>query len=424
MKSIRFFTYSSVVALLLSAGAVRAADESPFKFEFHGFVTGSIFIQNQVFAGGTGQDNLFFAPTAANEVGNAANTLKSGTFLGADARQSRWIFVVTGPKAFGATPKSYFEGDFLGTPVGEIASTQARLRAAYGELKWGTTQVQVGQYSAQLVLAQLSASVAHIANPITFGTGTVGGRAMGIRVINSMPVGDMKLELAGEVLASKFPPDEANRPTSPAGGGGTTAVSRAWAAGIPSVGARGTLSGKAGDVSYAAYLAGIWETVDLKGYGETAPNGVTLADGSTKKSFSPYALNVGGRVAVSLVNFAGNYYIGKGAGVWAGSLNQQGEIGGSGFWAQLGVQPTKLVGLYALYGQGKADKEDLVKWTVPGFGGDRTDNTLMGAILRLSDGGYTFAAEYYNIETKRRVAAGVDPKTSGYQIILSGHYAF
>jgi hypothetical protein len=417
VKSLRSFTYTTAVAVLLSAGAVRAADESPFKFEFHGFVTGSMFIQDQVFGGGTGQDNLFFAPPASAAVGKVPGT-KSGTFLGADVRQSRWIFIMNGPDAFGAKPRAYFEGDFLASPpTGEIASTSARLRAAFGELKWGNTQLQIGQYSAQLILAQLSASVAHIANPITFGTGTIGGRAMGVRAIHTMPMGDMKLELAGEVLASKLPIDEANRPTA------FNNVSRAWASGMPSLGARGTVSGKSGDIGYSLYVSGLYETINLKGFGETAPNGVTLTDGSTKKDYSPWAAEVGGRVAISLVSLAGNYYTGKGVGVWAGALNQQGDVGGSGFWAQLGLQPNPLIGVFALYGQGSATKSDLQKWTITGFGGTRKDNKLMGGILRLTDGGYTFAAEYYKFDTTNFTATG-DSKTNAYQFIVSGHYAW
>ncbi len=419
MKPLRFFAYSSVVALLLSAGAVRAADESPFKFEFHGFVTGSMFIQNQVFLGGNGQDNLFAAPTPANEVGGPGFAgSKSDSFLGADARQSRWIFVVTGPKAFGATPKSYFEGDFLGASAlqtaGNIEHTQARLRSAFGELKWGATALQVGQFSAQLILAQLSASVGHLANPITFGTGTIGGRAVGLRAIHTMPMGDMKLEIAGEVLASKF--------ADPVRAATPGAVSPGWDAGIPSLGARAKLDGKSGALAFSLYVAGLWEQVDLKGFGDTAPNGVTLPNGQTKKELSPYAAEVGGNFLFAPVSLAFNVYTGKGTGVWAGALLQNGDISDMGYWAQLGVHPTKQIGLFGLFGQGKTDEDDARLW-----GGTRKDNQLIGGIARFSDGGYTFAVEYYQFTTTYLTGGfgGTGTvETDGNQVIVSAHYAF
>lgn len=430
VKALRSLLIASLLAVATSASA---QDPNPWKFEFHGFVTGSMFIQNQVFAGGTGQDNLLLAP-APSQAAPAEPTppatptngtaSKSGTFLGADVRQSRWIFAMTGPQAFGGTPKVYFEGDFYGQSasgagLAAIEHTQLRLRAAFGELKWGNTQLQIGQYSAQLILAQLSASVAHIANPITFGTGTIGGRAMGVRVVHGMPMGDMKLELAGEVLAAKY--------NDPVRGATVASISQAWAATMPQLGGRATLSGKSGGLTYSAYLSGLYESVNLKGFGDSVVNGgaagVVLADGSRKTSISPYAVEVGGRFAYSLVSLSGNYYMGSGTGVWAGGLNQQGEIDGSGFWAQLGIQPNPMFGVYALYGMGSADEKQTRNW-----GGNRKENTLLGGILRVSDGGYTFAAEYYQMETTwltgTFAAPGANVKTDGYQFIVSGHYAF
>jgi hypothetical protein len=426
VKSIRFFTYSSVVALLLSAGAVRAADESPFKFEFHGFVTGSMFIQNQNFLGGTGQDNLMAAPTPAQSApcevpGCTGPATKSGTFLGADARQSRWIFVVTGPQAFGATPKSYFEGDFLGAPAtgagaNGIEHTQARLRAAFGELKWGTTQLQIGQYSAQLILAQLSASIAHIANPITFGTGTIGSRAVGVRVVHTMPAGAMKLELAAEAIAPKWA-------DPPRAGNSVAAISNGWASGMPQIGARAKVDGKAGAASYSLYLAGEFQQADLKGFGTQAPNGVTLADGTTKTSLSPYAIEVGGNFLFAPVSFAANVYMGKATGAWAGSMNQSGDIEDLGYWAQLGLHPTKQISVFGLFGQNSSDEKQVRLW-----GGNRSDNQLIGGIVRFSDGGYTLAGEFYQFKTTyltgTYAAPTADIETDGYQFIVSGHYAF
>ena len=441
MKSIRYFTYSSVVALLLSAGAVRAADESPYKFEFHGFVTGSMFIQNQVFVGGTGQDNLMSAPSPTGSAprdpvpatptdGQAS---KSGTFLGADARQSRWIFAMSGPQAWGATPKGYFEGDIYGADTASANAaatnawehTQLRIRAAFGELKWGTTQLQVGQYSAQLILAQLSASVAHVANPITFGTGTIGSRGVGVRVVHGMPLGDMKLELAAEALAPKWNDPARVGPFTP----GT--ISQAWASGMPQIGARAKVDGKSGNLAFSGYVVGEFQSVNLKGFGDSfvrgGQPGVVLADGSRKTSLSPYALELGGNVLFAPVSVAFNLYTGKATGAWAGSMNQAGDITDLGWWAQLGIHPTKQLSLFGLIGMNASDEKEVRLW-----GGSRSDNTMYGGIARFSDGGYTFALEYYSMSTKYllgdwaayQAGTSTTKTTDGYQFIASANYAW
>lgn len=442
MKSTRYFTYSAAAALLLSAGAVRAADESPFKFEFHGFITGSMFVQNQNFLGGTGQDNLFAAPTpaqaapcktAACDAGTFApgTATKSGTFLGADARQSRYIFVMTGPAgaAFGATPKAYFEGDLLGLQwsagTNAIENTQLHIRAAYAELKWGTTQLQIGQYPAQLLLAQLSASIAHIANPITFGTGTIGSRTVGIRAIDTLPMGDMRLELAGEILASKW--------ADPArAGNSVAAISDGWASGLPMLGVRVKGDGKSGNLAYQLYVSGLYESVNLKHFGETSPAGFTLADGTTKTSVTPWAAEIGGNFTFQPVSLAFNVYTGKATGPWAGNINQNADAGDLGYWVQLGLVPNPMFGIYALFGQGATKEKDLRLWTAAN-GAQRTDDQLIGGIVRISDGGYTLAGEFYQFKTKylqgtyAEYVAGTNAgkiTTDGWQFVVSGHYAF
>lgn len=433
MKSIRYFT---LAALLCSAGAARAADESPFKFEFHGFVTGSMFSQNQVFLGGTGQSNLLAAPSpgqaapAKPNPGTPTNGVatKSGSFVGADVRQSRWIFVMTGPTAWGGTPKAYFEGDLLGAPVStganSIESTMLRIRSAYAELKWGGTQFQVGQYSAQLILAQLSASIAHIANPITFGTGTIGSRAMGLRLLHGITSGDMRLELAGEVLAPKW--------NDPALGTTVASISQGWASGVPQLGARLKADGKSGGLSYTAYVAAAYETVNLKGFGDSVVTGgqpgVVLQDGTTRKtSLNPYAVEVGGNFTFAPVSLAANVYTGKATGLWAGSINQQGDISDFGYWVQLGLIPTKQISVFGLFGQGASKKSEVRNWVAPAAA-PRSDNQLIGVIARFTDGGYTFAAEYFRFDTKYLLGTfnlpTGDVKTNGQQIIASAHYAF
>ena len=164
----RLQVLSSLLVLGVTTAAVpaRAADESPFKFEFHGFVAGSLYMQNQTFITGQGSGLLVAAPRPGLELpipGSA--TSKSGTFVGADVRQVRPIFVITGPEALGAKPKAHFEFDLFGNQnAGALGyeSPNVRLRQAFAELRWGNTTFDAGQHSAQLLLAQIPVTIAQV----------------------------------------------------------------------------------------------------------------------------------------------------------------------------------------------------------------------------------------------------------------------
>lgn len=179
MKALRSILTASLLALALVA--VNASAQEGPKFEFHGFVVGSMYIQDQTFLTGQGNGILIAAPVPANKLPRPGSTTdKSGTFLGGDVRQTRPIFVLTGPQAFGATPKAHLEFDLFGNAnAGALGyeSANLRLRQAFGELKWGNTTFDAGQHSAQILLAQIPASLAHITNPVPYGPASSGGGA-------------------------------------------------------------------------------------------------------------------------------------------------------------------------------------------------------------------------------------------------------
>ena len=435
MKSIRFFTCSAVAAILLSAGAVRAADESPFKFEFHGFVTGSLYMQNQTLNAG-GQGLLFFAPAPANAAPckttacdngtfTAGQATKSGTYLGGDIRQSRYIFVLSGPKVFGdATPKAYFEGDLFGGTTAPATSPLFeswlwRIRAAYAEVKWDNFILQAGQHSAQLAFAMLPDSVSHIANPYTFGAGNFGWRTMGFRGFYTVPMGDNKFEIAVGVAQPTWADN--NVP-----GAAPTTIGSGMANGIPELEARLRLEGKSGGFGYNVYADGLYQGVDLKGFGTIHPNGVTLADGTVKTSATVDAVEVGGKFSFSPVFVQGNFYTGKGLGSIAGALLQQGEIGDTEFYVQAGVNLTKEFSVNGTYGQASVSDTDLRNWAaVYPNANPKKGNQLIAAQAKYLDGGYAFAFEFIRYATKYIATATYNDVTiDGYQLILTGAYFF
>jgi hypothetical protein len=426
VKSIRCFT---VAALLLSAGAVRAADESPYKFEFHGFTAGSLFVQNQNFQGGVGQGLLVAAPAPANNApckvpGCTGPATKSDMLFGGDVRESRYVLALSGPKVMGgATPKAYFEGDlFGGTTSGGvfIESWLWRIRAAYAELKWSNFTFQAGQHSAQLAIAFIPDSVSHIPNPYTFGAGSVGWRTMGARAFYTVPAGPGNFEIAASVAGPTWA-DQQNPAAA------ITTVSAAQASGLPQLELRLRHEGKVGNVGWNLLVDGWYESINLKGFGTQRPNGVTLADGTTKTSATAQFIEVGGKLSLTPVFVAFNAFTGKGVGELAGAIVQQGEIEDTEFWVQAGVNLTKEFSLSAAFGQAKPKEKDVRNWaavyanTTP-----KKDNQLIAAQAKYLEGGYAFAVEFVRNETTYLSTATLpsNTKTNAYQVIGTAAYFF
>ncbi len=458
VKTLRsLFTAALMLALASTAAPARAADESPFKFEFHGFVVGSLYLQDQTFLGGQGSGLMFTAPRPSLEMPQPApTTTKSGTFLAGDVRQTRPIFVVTGPEALGAKPKAHLEFDLFGNSnAGALGyeSPNLRLRQAFAELKWGNTTLDAGQHSAQILLAQIPTSVAHITNPVAYGAGLIGWRSIGFRVTHAIPMEAFKLELAAEVSHPKWNDVlsgtacglSANTSPSEPGcalpGNAPTQISLAWASSMPQLVGRVKAEGKAGDFSWMGWVAGSYEKIDLKGFGSTvAPTGVTLQDLSVETGLTSYAGIVGGRFGYSPVALNFQLYTGRGTGPLAGSMLQFGDIGDFGYYVEVGVNATKQFSIWGIVGGSAVDKEDLQNWVntpaSPTAGGSltaanttlRSDNQLFGGMLRYMDGGYAFAAEYYTYTTKWLLGNLAAPlgttSTSAYQFIVSGGYFF
>jgi hypothetical protein len=440
VKVTRFAPIATLVALALATESTPAAEpgkEGVPTFEFHGFVVGSLYTQDQTFLTGQGSGILIAAPTpAATLPMPSSTTSKSDTFLGGDVRQTRLILVYNGVEAWGARPKAHLEFDLFGNPnSGALGyeSANIRLRQAFGELKWGNTTFDAGQHSAQILLAQIPASVAHITNPVPYGAGLLGWRSIGFRAFHAIPLDGAKVELGAEVSHGKWA-DASGATVFP--GNAPNQISLAWAAKTPQLVARVKADGKSGRLSWMGWVAGSYESVNLKGFGNTvAPNGVTLQDGSVKKSLASYAATAGGNLTFTPVTLMFQAYTGRGTGPLAGTMLQFGDIGDIGYWAQLGVFATKQISIWGIYGGSNADKKDLQNWLNPtGVALTeanttlRKDNTMYGGMVRFADGGYAVALEGYSYTTKYLLGNlandGGTKSTDAYQILLSGGYFF
>jgi len=436
VTSLRSLFIASTLALALSANTARAADESPFKFEFHGFVVGSLYYQDQAFANAQGQGLLLAAPSNANKAPSpgtpvaGTNATKSGSLLGGDIRESRFAFSLTGPKeAFvGGTPRAYFEFDLNGlNGAGSFNEQQniPRIRAAIAEVKWGATAFQAGQQN-HLLVVQVPASVGHIPNPITYGAGTIGWRTPGFRVLHAIPMDAFKLELAAEVVRNNWaaagnaqPGGGSANPDSQGTGASNSprTINFGDASGLPQVQARVKLDGKAGDIGWMAYLVGAFHQVKLDGFGASAIP--PTVNGVQKKSLSGYAVQAGGKVSFAPVTLVLNGYMGQAAGNWLGAIAQFGDISNWGAWAQLSVDATKELSIHALFGTDRPEAKDVRAW-----GNARLENTAYGAMVRYMEGGYAIGVEGYQIDTKYSTGAATSVNNKGLQIIGSAGYFF
>jgi len=112
-----------------------------------------------------------------------------GVTTGADIRQSRFNFSVTGPRVLDAVPKAVLKINLFGlnSPggYGEV-SVYSRVRLAYAELSWGNDILRLGQ-DHELILAMIPETMGHMAYPSTYFNGMLGWREPGAGYFHTIP---------------------------------------------------------------------------------------------------------------------------------------------------------------------------------------------------------------------------------------------
>jgi hypothetical protein len=444
VNNLRSLMSATLIALAFAAPSVRAADESPWKFEFHGFVTASMYYQDQIFNNGQGQGLLYSAQspgqaapcvvTPATPCTAAGSATKSGSIMSGDLRNSRFAFSMAGPKVFdgAAQPRAYLEFDFFGlNAAGGYGTEQPvpRLRVGYAELKIGNGNLQVGQQN-QLVVVQIPASLSHIANPVTYGAGTIGWRTPGIRYTHLIPIDSIKLELAAEAVKNKWV-NEVALGTAPPTNWTTNLIGYGESSGMPMFQARAKVDGKAGDFSYMAYLVGVYGKFDMNGFGD----GYALPAWTTKTTVDQNVFEVGGKVTFAPVSLSGNFYTGKNTANMLGSQLVFGDISDTGYWVQLAGNITKELSLSVAYGADSPDEADIRRVAAGGNAGvpasftPRLENTLVGGMIKYQDGGYALGVEYWANKTTwctntALAAPTTSVKTDAMQVIATAAYFF
>jgi hypothetical protein len=425
----------------MAATAMAEEAKSGPKFEFHGFVGGSLFAQDAIFAGGYGQQ-------AINGVSKQPNTDK--VIFGGDARQTRLNFSLAGPKVFGgAVPKGVFEFDFFSAantatfvtgvtttttpatgPVTRVTTTTTstslvagtiavlpRLRLSYAELNWGETIFRMGQENDLIGGSFAPTSVGHIPQSYAYGAGYLSTRHIMAEVFETVPAGDMKAELALQVQA-------------PIGGTADpfSGLNTAESSGIPGFEARARIfMPKLADV----YVVGHWSRRDRNGQDNT--DTATFSSGAFGNKQDIVAGSAGVKFTPGPLTIQGQGYVGKNLQEFTGGLgqtvaNNKGDAHEYGAWGQVGLNVTPEFSAWAFVG---TERFTNYRDAAATFGANaRLANVTFAGMLRYMDGGYALGLEGLHMRTTFASVQAASAKAApngvldGNQLMLSGMYFF
>jgi hypothetical protein len=437
------------------AKPAEAPKPPAFTFALHGFVSGSVYMQDTSLGPSEGQQSLFVNAQPPKQ------PVQDRMIFSGDVRQSRFNFSVAGPKlpGFGnATPRAVLEIDFFGGfgsgNYGDV-SVLPRMRWAYAELDWGGGNRLLFGQTNDLIFTIAPASLAHIAFPYSYGSGNIGWRRPGI--FGFLTMGDKKatnVELALEVGRSQWADQGAvtaaanttGTPPNPtiAGngigqntvglGGDPYGFSLGVASGLPAVEARIML---ASGTDWSVFTTGHWQRADRTGVGDL-PASATFTPG---KDIDTIAGNAGGKYKYGPLQLAAIGFVGKNLAPLVGNFlqfqsNTVGDIHDVGGWVQAGFNLTPLLSVWGYVGIERPNETEATNARFT-----RLRNVTSVGMIQYRDsvkvGGlasdYAIGFEWIHYNTRVRqyvsttgtaaVAAG-SGDIGGNQWILSGNYFF
>lgn len=397
-----------VLALLMVMVAAPAAmwaqaqaggDAAKPRVVFHGFISGSVFAQDEVFGLGNGSNAEYVAFLGASN---------DRLILAGDIRNTRLGLTFYGPvTASGLRASAMVDADFFGAfainnAFGD-AQPQLRVRSAYVDLTKGRTTLRIGQ-SFGAMWAQVPMSQMHAAFPLGMGSaGHIGWREPGIFVTHLIPADgpdDFAIELRANAMAGKWD-----------GPGPMGLNASAGETGVPQIEGRVDFLGGAGRHTWRGYFAAHYDQKDLNGLGrDTAGVGRLVGR----------AAQLGGRVQRGPLIVAGNAFYGRAIGQIFGQLLQFGDIESVGGWVQTGVLLGDGVSLWAFTGA-EDPRDDDVKREVRAPW--RLKNGTTAFMARREDGPYALALEFMFSSTRWEQPLVIQ-RRSGRQIALTATYTF
>ena len=390
--------------------APSAADAPEWKFECHGFVGVSVYVQDTPAFVLNGQGPLL-------PLSEPTRTMTTG----ADIRQSRFAFSVAGPRVLGAVPKALLEIDLFGLNgpggYGEV-SVYPRVRLAYAELNWGADILRLGQ-DHQLIFAMIPESIGHLAYPATYFNGLIGWREPGVGYFHTLHVGDSKLELSAQAIKSDW--------QNPTDFGQSTVndlnVDYGQLSGWLGAEARVKLTER----SHHRLRRGALQPRGGLPAGDLVapPTAIPNRDWDVEAGVAGFKAKVVG------LTLAASAYVGKNLGPLLGNLLQfpvSNDVREWGGWAQLGYDVTGHLNVWILGGLARPNQSD-----VEAAGGGRSESSMVGGMIRYQQSGFAFGPEFYHVIAKQisatgaGVAAGSGAPTGVLdvdQLLLSGMYTF
>ena len=363
-----------------------------------GFISATLFAQDQTFAFGNGQNAEWPAPPEFTR----DRWTQSG-----DLRNTRLTLAFNGPKISGDWRlAALLETDFFGgnNGTGAFADQQQvpRLRFGYADITNGRTTIRIGQFWAPL-FGNVPVSNTHIAFPLGYGSGMVGWRYPGIFLYQVLTPKSAPVSAEMQLAVMR-----GNWDNSP--GSNVNSVSQGNA-GTPQYEARFNLGGKAGEGTWGFYVVGHYDQKDLSG-----PNASTPGDKLTGS-----VVELGARFQLGGLLIHGNVYKGQNAGQQFAALTQFGKIKSAGGWFQVGYDFTKNWGLFAFYALDDPKDSD-VRRAIAGNAG-RLKNEIYNGMLRWRTGPYSLGLEWFHADLTTVLGSGT-VKSKGTQIALSALYNF
>ena len=349
-----------------SSPAAAQDDDSP-TLTLSGFVSASVFAQDQSFGFGNGQSAVWAMPDRVD---------RDNWFMGGDVRNTR--LRLTLDQEVEETPvQAVVEADFFGAFNGagpfSDEQPQPRLRLAYVDLNLGGTLLRVGQMFTPL-MGNVPTSLSHIAFPLGIASGgVVGWRHPGVLVKRELTSGD---GLGVAVQAGAF------RGSWSGPGTNLDQQSAGEAGSIPQLEVRVDVRGAAdSDIAWSGYVVGHYDRKDLDGIG-VGPEDPDELEG--------IGLQAGGAIGVRGIGLKGNAYWGRALGHQFGQLGQFGDIEGWGAWVQAEVPLAPRWDAALFLGHDDPRNADVVR-EVAGAG--RIQNTTTAAMARYTLGTYAIAIE-------------------------------
>ena len=395
ISSILLFSASFLLAQNVNTGGKE-------NLIFKGFISTTLFGQDQSFGFGNGQDAEWVT----------SNNTQNKWFYGGDIRNTRITMVFNGPElkndwALGGVLEFDAFNDYANEGAFGQQVPTPRVRLGYVDIKHKNLIVRIGQAWDPL-FGNVPVSLSHIAFPLGYGAaGDVGWRFPGIFFY-------YKFESQSSTHIGL---DFAVMENSWANAGGNTNFTTPGNAGSPQFELRLNLESKlSGGGVFKAYVAGHYDQKKLGGIGANTTTNLTGTAEELGLSFSSHGFLI-----------HGNLYSGKNVGQQFGQLTQFSEanhdLASTGFWAQIGYAFESGWGIYGFYGMENVNKDDAVALQMP-----REKNALYDIMVKYGTGPLELGVEYLHDNLTNLIygeaGAASEGTLKGTQIALSMLYKF